>query len=66
MTAKELIKLLKQEDPDSEVFAYLGAEEGWGIVPLGYGDAVIGNNITDNKSFVLIPVEVPEEYEKWE
>ena len=65
MTVKKLIKLLKQEDQDSEVFAYLGAEQGWKIQQLGYGDAIIGKSRTDKDSFVLIPVEVPTEFEPW-
>ena len=65
MKVSELIGLLKKEDQDSEVFAYLGAEQGWKIQQLGYGDAIIGKSGTDKDSFVLIPVEVPEEFEPW-
>ena len=66
MKVSKLIELLNQEDQDSEVFAYLGAEQGWKIQKLGYGDAIIGKQRTDKDSFVLIPVEVPSEFEPWE
>ena len=66
MIVKKLIQLLKKENESSEVFAYLGAKEGWSIVPLGYGDAIIGKSRTDKDSFVLIPVEVPEKFDKWD
>ena len=65
MKVSKLIKLLKEENQDSEVFAYLGAEEGWKIQKLGYGDAIIGKTRTNKDSFVLIPVEVPTEFEPW-
>ena len=66
MTVKKLIQMLKKEDENAEVFAYLAAEEGWGIVPLGYGDAIIGKSRTEKDSFVLLPIEVPEEFDKWD
>ena len=65
MKVRELVKLLNQENQDSEVFAYLGAEQGWKIQELGYGDAIIGKQRTDENSFVLIPVEVPSKFEPW-
>ena len=65
MTVKKLVELLKKEDQDSEVFAYLGAEQGWKIQKLGYGDAIIGKQRTDKDSFVLLPIEVPSEFEPW-
>ena len=65
MKVKKLISLLKKEHQDAEVFAYLGAEQGWKIQELGYGDAIIGKHRTDKESFVLIPVEVPSEFEPW-
>ena len=65
MKVRELVKLLNQENQDSEVFAYLGAELGWKIQELGYGDAIIGKQRTDENSFVLIPVEVPSKFEPW-
>tara|TARA_Y100000310_G_C20485990_1_gene716876 strand:- start:486 stop:725 length:240 start_codon:yes stop_codon:yes gene_type:complete len=65
MKVKKLIELLKKENQDAEVFAYLGAEQGWKIQQLGYGDAIIGRQRTGKESFVLIPVEVPEEFEPW-
>ena len=65
MKVSKLVELLQLEDQDAEVFAYLGAEQGWKIQELGYGDAIIGKQRTDKDSFVLIPVEVPEEFEPW-
>ena len=65
MKVSKLIELLKEENQDSEIFAYLGAEKGWKIQKLGYGDAIIGKSRTDKDSFVLIPVEVPSEFEPW-
>ena len=66
MKVKKLIELLKKENQNSEIFAYLGAEEGWSIVPLGYGDTIIGKQKTGKESFILLPVEVPKEFDKWE
>ena len=66
MKVKKLVSILKKENQNAEVFAYLGAEQGWKIVDLGYGDAVIGASRTKKESFVLIPVEVPNKFEKWE
>ena len=66
MKVSKLAELLKAEDQDAEVFAYLGAKQGWKIQKLGYGDAIIGKTRTDKDSFVLIPVEVPSEFEPWE
>ena len=65
MKVSKLVELLKTENQDAEVFEYLGAEQGWKIQELGYGDAIIGKQRTDKDSFVLIPVEVPEEFEPW-
>ena len=65
MTVKKLVELLKEEEQDAEVFAYLGAEQGWKIQKLGYGDAVIGKQRTNEGSFVLLPVEVPSKFEPW-
>ena len=65
MKVSKLVELLKHEDQDAEVFAYLGAEQGWKIQELGYGDAIIGRQRTEKESFVLIPVEVPSEFEPW-
>ena len=65
MKVSKLVELLKSEKQDAEVFAYLGAEQGWKIQELGYGDAIIGRQRTEKESFVLIPVEVPSEFEPW-
>ena len=65
MKVSKLIELLKEESQDAEVIAYLGAEDGWELVELGMGDAVIGRQRTDKNSFVLIPVEVPTKFQPW-
>ena len=66
MKVSKLVELLQLEDQDAEVFAYLGAEQGWKIQKLGYGDAIIGKQRTQKESFVLIPVEVPSKFEPWD
>ena len=67
MKVSNLIELLKQENQNSSVFAYLGAEQGWKLVELGRGDAIIGRMKTGfDKEFVLIPIEVPTKFEPWE
>ena len=67
MKVSKLIELLKQENQDSEVYAYLGAEKGWKLVNLGRGDAIIGRMKTGfDKEFVLLPIEVPSEFDPWE
>ena len=66
MTVKQLIKLLKAENQNAEIFAYLGAEQGWKIQPLGRGDAIIGKGRTDSGQFVMLPVEVPDSFEPWD
>ena len=66
MKVSKLIELLKTENQDAEVFAYLGAEQGWKIQEFGHGDAVIGRQRSEKENFVLIPISVPNEFEKWE
>ena len=65
MTVKRFIELLKSENQDAEVIAYLGAKDGWEMVELGMGDAIIGKHKTDRGSFVLIPVQVPNKLQPW-
>ena len=65
MKVSKLIELLQSENKDAEVMAYLGAEEGWEIVELGMGDAILGKQKTDEGDFVLIPVEVPDKLQPW-
>ena len=67
MKVNELVKLLKSEDQSAEVFAYLGAKEGYKVVEIGQeGGAVIGKGIASgDRSFVLIPIEVPSKFEPW-
>ena len=66
MKVSKLIELLKIENQDAEVIAYIGAEDGWEMVELGIGDAIIGKTRTDEGSFVLIPVQVPSKLQPWE
>ena len=67
MKVSKLIELLETENQDAEVFAYLGAEQGYKVVGIGQeGGAVIGKGIADgNRSFVLLPIQVPNEFEPW-
>ena len=67
MKVSKLIELLETENQDAEVFAYLGAEQGFKVVKIGQeGGAVIGKGIADgNRSFVLLPIQVPSEFEPW-
>ena len=65
MTVHELIMLLENENPEATVIAYLGAEEGWELVDIGMNDAIIGKARTNEDSFILIPVEVPDEFQDW-
>ena len=66
MRVKKLINLLKKENQNAQVGIYLGAEEGWEIVEIGSGDAIIGKMKTDRDDFVLLPAEVPSKLQKWE
>ena len=66
MKVSKLVELLKTENQDAEVIAYIGAEGGWEMVELGIGDAIIGKTRTDEGSFVLIPVQVPNKLQPWE
>tara|TARA_Y100000310_G_scaffold151691_1_gene151297 strand:+ start:1958 stop:2176 length:219 start_codon:yes stop_codon:yes gene_type:complete len=66
MKVSKLIELLKIENQDAEVIAYVGAKDGWEMVELGIGDAIIGKTRTDEGSFVLIPVQVPSKLQPWE
>ena len=66
MKVSKLVELLKTENQDAEVIAYIGAEDGWEMVELGIGDAIIGKQRTDEGSFVLIPVQVPNKLQPWE
>tara|TARA_R100000501_G_C2543711_1_gene61344 strand:- start:227 stop:499 length:273 start_codon:yes stop_codon:yes gene_type:complete len=67
MKVSKLIELLNTENQDAEVFAYLGAEQGYKVVEIGQeGGAVIGKGIADgDRSFVLLPIQVPTEFEPW-
>ena len=66
MRVKKLINLLKKENQNAQVGIYLGAEEGWEIVEIGSGDAIIGKMKTNRDDFVLLPAEVPSQLQKWE
>ena len=65
MIVSKLIELLKEENQDSEVIAYLGAKNGWEMVELGMNDAILGKMRTGKDDFVLIPVEVPDKLQPW-
>ena len=67
MKVSKLIELLKTENQDAEVFAYLSAEQGFKVVGIGQeGGAVIGKGIADDgRPFVLLPVQVPTKFEPW-
>jgi hypothetical protein len=66
MKVSKLIELLKVEDQAAEVIAYLGAKDGWEMVELGIGDAILGKQKTGKESFVLIPIQVPNKLQPWE
>ena len=65
MTVRKLIRLLKKEHQGAEVIAYLGAKDGWEMVKLGYGDAILGKQKTNEGDFVLIPIEGPDKLQPW-
>ena len=65
MTVRKLIRLLKKEHQGAEVIAYLGAKDGGEMVKLGYGDAILGKQKTNEGDFVLIPIEVPDKLQPW-
>ena len=65
MTVKKLIQLLKKEDKNAEVMAWLSQEMGWQITGIGVDDAIVGRMKTGEKDFVLLPIEIPEKFEEW-
>ena len=65
MKVSKLVELLKQENQAAEVIAYLGAKDGWEMVELGLGDAILGKQRTNEGEFVLIPIEVPKKFQPW-
>ena len=65
MTVKKLIQLLKKEDKNAEVMAWLSQEMGWQITGIGVNDAIVGRMKTGEKDFVLLPIEIPEKFEEW-
>ena len=64
MKVKKLIELLKKEDPNMPVAVWLASEEGWEIVEIKRGDAVIGKT-KGSEGVVLLPAEIPEELQEW-
>ena len=66
MKVSKLVELLETENQDAEVIAYLGAKDGWEMVELGLGDAILGRQRTNKKEFVLIPVQVPNKLQPWD
>ena len=69
MTVKQLIKLLKKENPKAEVLIWCAKEDGWGLTEVGYGDAIIGNMTKGypcKDDFILIPVDIDGvEFKSW-
>ena len=65
MTVKKLIQLIKKEDKNAEVMAWLSQEMGWQITGIGVDDAIVGRMKTGEKDFVLLPIEIPEKFEEW-
>ena len=65
MIVKKLIQLLKKENKNAEVVAWLAQESGWQMVEIGVNDAILGKTKTGKKDFVLIPIEIPSRFEKW-
>ena len=65
MKVKKLIELLKKENKNAEIFAYLGGTDGYSIVDIGINDAIIGKGESNKKEFVLIPVQIPEDLTAW-
>ena len=67
MKVKKLIELLKEENQNAEVFAYLGAKKGYKVVQIGIENgAVIGKGKSGKDSFVLLPIQVPSKFDPWE
>ena len=66
MKVKKLIELLKKEDPNADVGVWLAGTDGWEIVDIGVGDAIIGNKPSGEKEFVLLPVKIPDELLDWD
>mgnify|MGYP003132390078 CR=1 FL=1 len=66
MKVKKLIELLKKEDPNAEIGVWLAGDDGWEIVDLGVGDAIIGHKPSGEKNFVLLPVQLPDRLLDWE
>ena len=68
MKVSKLVELLKTENQDAEIFAYLSSFRGFKVVDIGQkGGAVIGKGIAeDGRPFVLLPIECPTLFEPWE
>lgn len=66
MKVKKMIKLLKEENQEAELFIWLAGEEGQKIVKIGRGDAIIGRTKSKKNNFVLLPCEIPEKLSPWE
>ena len=65
MKIKRLLEILRKEDPDLEVAVWLAGKDGWEIVDIGVGDAVVGTTEGPN-GIVLLPVELPEKLLEWD
>ena len=64
MTVRKLIELLKKENQDSKVLAYVTSEQGWILVDMCPGDAVIGR-LSDRSKSVVLPAKVPTIFLPW-
>ena len=65
LIVEQIEKLLKKEDPNAKVGAWLSGKDGWEIVDIGVGDAIIGKTRTNNKDFILLPIQIPSKLSKW-
>jgi|TARA_R100000789_G_C2994763_1_gene147125 hypothetical protein len=68
MIVKELISLLSEQHPESEVFAWIATKHGHQISKIGDDSRLIGRSteFPSKDGFVLIPVELKIElFEPW-
>jgi hypothetical protein len=69
MTVRELLKLLKDENPDSEVLAWVSNKKGYALVDLGIDDISVGYMAEEypfKNKFIVIPVDVDVPFESWD
>ena len=58
MKVSKLIELLKKENQSADVLAYVTSEQGWVLVEICTGDAIIGR-LSDSSKAVVLPAKVP-------